>query len=93
MEHFITSLIGLLTLALTLFNSLVLVGYGVFYFFKNYEILPKETYNALVEMFEEQQKEEQKSTPLEGGCGDFFRDQIEEYDKKEEEEEEEDEWN
>lgn len=78
-----------LTLALTLFNSLVLVGYGVFYFFKNYEILPKETYNALVEMFEEQQKEEQKSTPLEGGCGDFFRDQIEEeYDEEEEEEDE-----
>ena len=75
-----------LTLALTLFNSLVLVGYGVFYFNKNYEILPKETYNALVEMFEEQQKEEKASTPLGGGCGDFFRDQIEEDCEEEEEE-------
>lgn len=76
-----------LTLALTLFNSLVLVGYGVFYFFKNYEILPKETYNALVEMFEEQQKEEQKSTPLEGGCGSFFFDQLENDEEEEEENE------
>ena len=86
MELVITSLFGLSTLALTLFNSLVLVGYGVFYFKKNYEILPKETYNALVEMFEEQQKEEKASTPLEGGCGDFFRDQIEEDCEEEEDE-------
>lgn len=77
-----------LTLALTFFNSLVLVGYGVFYFKKNYEILPKETYNALVEMFEEQQKEEQKSTPLEGGCGSFFFDQLDNDDDEGEEEDE-----
>jgi len=75
-----------LTLALTLLNSLVLVGYGVFYFKKNYEILPKETYNALVEMFEEQQKEEKASTPLEGGCGSFFFDQLEDDGEEEEDE-------
>lgn len=70
-----------------IFSVLNFIGFiiaGVIYFNKNYEILPKDVYQALADTYEQVSKEEQASQELAGGCG-FFREQVEEeYDDDDE---------
>lgn len=78
-----------------LLTFVLMVGFLIFYFKKNYVILSNEEWQPITEcveeynrMVEEQEKEEEASQELAGGEG-FFREYID--DDNEEEEEEEDE--
>ncbi|MCM1324203.1 MAG: hypothetical protein NC218_08570 [Acetobacter sp.] len=73
------------TFIFSIFNTFMILLAGVIYFNKNYETLPKDVYNALVEVYEKAQQEEQASQELAGGCGvavgfgaDYLEDDTEE---------------
>lgn len=76
-----------LILALSLVNFTILIGMIIYYFNKNYEILPKEVYNTLADLYEKHKEEEESKQELAGGTGvevGFGADYL--YDDDEEEE-------
>ena len=75
-------------LTLTVLNTLMIIGVGLFYFTNNFTIVDLETYNELARAYNEKVKEEEASQELAGGYGGFFQEQLEDYDDEEEEEEE-----
>ena len=85
--------INLLTL-LTGINTVLIIGFMVHYFKKNYVILSMEEFCQVQEaledynkMVEEEAKEEEASQERAGGEGGFFRSYIEEPDEDEGEDE------
>lgn len=67
------------TSLLTGINTIVLIGICVFYFKKNYTILDNDTFQTLVDTYEEANAEEQSETPLSGGVGFQMYDTEETY--------------
>lgn len=75
-------------LTLTVLNTLMIIGVGLFYFTNNFTIVDLETYNELARAYNEKVKEEEASQELEGGYGGYFREYLDDdYDEEEEEEE------
>lgn len=74
-------------LTLTILNTLMIIGVGLFYFTNNFTIVDLETYNELARAYNEKVKEEEASQELAGGYGGFFTEQLDNVDEEEEEEE------
>lgn len=71
-------MINTLILVGTIFNTVMIMGVILFYFFNNFIILDINTYNALVEAYNAQQEQEQETEEKAGGVGFQIYDQIEE---------------
>lgn len=74
----------MITLALTVLNTIILLGIVVVWFKKNYVIVDMESWNTISNFVEKQQdnKAEEEVPELAGGCG-FFREYIDEDEEEE----------
>lgn len=76
-------MINTLILIDTIFNTVMIMGIILFYFFSNFIILDINTYNALAEAYNAQQEQEQETEEKAGGVGFQIYDQVEGLEEEE----------
>ena len=64
------------TLLLSVINTVMLVGAGIYYFKKNYYIIDAQSMEILSEAYEQVQAQEESSQEISGGEG-FFKECLE----------------